>query len=75
MTDLSAFELGEKSGRTFRESVEEQLSAIAVKFGVNVASSGDGGASEYGRGVGPCSRGIGTGRSRLGSSSIRLPSL
>jgi hypothetical protein len=53
----SAFDLGQESGRRFKESTIEQLEALASKLGVNVASLGDGGVGEYGRGVGPYGRG------------------
>ena len=70
----SAFELGQESGRRFRESVEDQLSAIAQKLGVNVASLGDGGVGEYGRGVGPFSRGGGVNRRGVGQRGGRRAS-
>jgi hypothetical protein len=70
----SAFDLGQESGRRFKESTIEQLEAIAQKLGVNVASLGDGGVGEYGRGVGPFSRGGGVNRRGVGQRGGRRAS-
>jgi hypothetical protein len=61
---LTAYELGEKSGRSFRESVESQLEAIAAKLGVRIADLG-GSTSEYSSG--PAYHYSGTGRSCFGA--------
>ena len=71
MSGETAYELGETSGRRFRESVETQLSPIAQKLGVNVASLGDGGVGEYGRGVGPYGRGGGISKRGAGQRGGR----
>ena len=65
----SSFVIGQRVGQKFKDLTIDQLNAILAKAGVNVASLGDGGASEYGSG----GRYTGGGRSaggRAGSRSI-----
>jgi hypothetical protein len=58
----SSFVIGQRVGQKFKDSTIDQLNAILAKAGVNVASLGDGGASEYGSG----GRYTGGGRSGTG---------
>jgi hypothetical protein len=51
VSELSAFDLGQKSGSTFRESVETQLTAMMNKLGISTASlTTDSGTGSYGSG-------------------------
>ena len=50
MSGETAFDLGQETGRRFKESVIDQLEAIASKYGVRTASLSTGDYS-YGSGV------------------------
>lgn len=56
---MNAFELGDESGRRFKDSTISQLEAIANKLGIRVADLG-GSTSEYSSG--PASRYSGAAR-------------